>query len=269
MEKNNIKGVAVTDHDTTKGCSRIRKYAKNKDIVVINGIEFSTADGHLIGLGIDEGIENNFKKYKTTAFETIDLIKDSGGVVYIPHPFDIKKEGIGTMVKEVDGIIEVFNPFNMFGFEDKFAKLAAEKLNRPMAVGGDAHTPRMITSGITVVDCEPNVDSILKTLQKKNKRFENCSYITLEELKEWSLDRINSSYDAIMVNISQNWFVDSWYMNIANLRVLKVLERNLLKAAINKRDSRFWDFFAKSTFLLANIYGHMAIREFSNFVLTL
>jgi len=268
LAKNNIDVVAVTDHDTTKGCSVMRKYAEKKGILVINGIEFSTADGHLIGLGIDEGIEKKFNR-NMTASETVDIIKDNDGVVYIPHPFDIKKEGIGVKVKEIDGIIEVFNPFNIFGFEDRFADIAAHKLERPRAVGGDAHIPGMITSGITVIDSEIDELSILKTLRKGKTTFEDCRYITLDEIKEWSLDRINSSYDSIMENILENWFVDSWYMNLANLKLFKFIEKGLLRAATNKRESKFWDLFAKTSYQVANFYAHMSIREFSKFTFTL
>lgn len=268
LAKNNIDVVAVTDHDTTKGCSVMRKYAEKKGILVINGIEFSTADGHLIGLGIDEGIEKIFDR-DMDASETVDIIKDNGGVVYIPHPFDIKKEGIGVKVKEIDGIIEVFNPFNIFGFEDRLADIAAYKLERPRAVGGDAHIPRMITSGITVIESEMDELSILKTLRKGKTTFEYCRYITLEEIKEWSLDRINSSYDSIMENILENWFVDSWYMNLANLRPFKLIEKGLLRVATNKRESKFWDLFAKVSYMVADFYGHMTMREFSDFIITL
>ena len=91
----------------------------------------------------------------------------------------------------------------------------------------------------------------------------------MEEIIEWSLDRINSSYDSIMENILENWFVDSWYMNFANLRPFKLIEKGLLRVATNKRESKFWDLFAKVCYMVADFYGHMTMREFSNFIITL
>jgi len=268
LAKNNIDVVAVTDHNSTDACSILKEYAEKKGILVINGIEANTSDGHLIGLGIDEGIEKRLKK-NMSASEVADIIRGSGGEVYIPHPFDIKKQGLGVKVKEIDGIVEVFNPMNIFGFEDKFANIVASRLKRPKAVGGDAHTPGMIGYGITVIDSELDEVSILKTLRKDKNRFENCSYMTLREMKEWSLERISLSYESIMESIRQNWDVDRWYMNIVNIRLIKVLERKFLGLGIRNKKTRFWDFITYLSYYLASFYGQLSRREFNTFISTL
>ncbi len=91
----------------------------------------------------------------------------------------------------------------------------------------------------------------------------------MEEIKEWSLERLNSSYDSIIDNIMQNWFVDSWYMNFANLKSFKVLEKKLLDFAMTNRKSQFWDLLTKSFYLMANFYGQLSKREFNAFIFTL
>ncbi len=267
-KRNKIDVVAITDHNTTVAYPKIKKYAEEKGIFVINGIETNTSDGHLIGLGVDEGIEKKLNR-NMSALEASDIIRSCGGEVYIPHPFDIRKEGLGAKVREVKGIIEVFNSMNIFGFEDKIANIVASKLGRPKAAGADAHTPQIIDSGITVIDSEKDESSILKTLRRGETRFENCRYMSVREIKEWVLERTTSSYGFIMNNIKRGWTVDRWYMNIANLKLFRVLEKKVLDLGVRNRKAKFWDFVSYLSYLMANFYGQLSKKEFYEFVLTL
>ena len=53
----NIKTIAITDHDTVDGLEEAVNYSKNKDILIIPGIELevTTQKGqmHILGLFID------------------------------------------------------------------------------------------------------------------------------------------------------------------------------------------------------------------------
>lgn len=67
--KNNVKAIALTDHDSIAGIKEILKAAKSYNIQVLNGIEFSTLykDGrilHILGLGIDIKNEDLLKSYR-------------------------------------------------------------------------------------------------------------------------------------------------------------------------------------------------------------
>ena len=66
----------------------------------------------------------------------------------------------------VNGIVEVFNPMNIFGFEDEIARIVASKLGRPMAVGSDAHTESLLGYCINLVSFEPDTYSILRSLRR-------------------------------------------------------------------------------------------------------
>lgn len=266
-KKYGLDAIAVTDHNTTSAYPKMKKYAEKNGIILINGIEANTADGHLIGLRIDEGIENKINR-KMSALEVSDVIRDCGGEVYIPHPFDIK-DGLKQKVKEVDGIIEVFNSFRLLSFEDKLANLAATKLKRPRAVGGDAHVPTMMNRGVTVVDAEPNEDSILKSIKKGRVSFENCNYIGLKEIKEWAIDRTLLSYGYIKDNITHGWKVDRWYMNIANLSWMRHLESSVLRHVKINRKNKIWDILAYLSYSIALFYSITKERKFAPFVLNL
>ncbi len=265
--KYKIDAIAVTDHDTTSAIPKMKKYAQKNGIVLINGIEASTKDGHLIGLGVEERIEDKLKR-SMSALEVSDVIKECGGEVYIPHPFDVR-DGLKEKVKEVDGIIEVFNSFRILNFEDKLANLAATKLKRPKAVGGDAHIPSMINRGITVVDAEPDEISILKAIKKGRVDFENCTYIGLKEIKEWAIDRVLLSYNYIKDNISNGWKIDRWYMRLANLSFMRRLESSALKHVKINKKNRVWDILGYLSYSLGLGYCLMKDRKFTSFVLNL
>jgi len=267
-KKNGIDAIAITDHNTTSAYPKIKKYAEKKGILLINGIEINTSDGHLIGLNVDVGFEKNLNR-SMTALEVKDLIEGSGGEVYIPHVFDIRNEGIGIKVKEIDGIVEVFNPLDIFRFEDRYADFVATRLNRPKAVGADAHMPKMFNLCLTVVDSEPDIHSILNAIKKGKVEFKNCRHLTLKEMKELSLERITNSYDYIKNEINNGWKVDMKYMLLANNPLMKPLENFTLDLGMRKKNSRIWNLVIYFSYFLAFFYGRKSRKKFDRFISTL
>lgn len=267
-KKNKIDVLAITDHNTTTALPKIKKYAEKNGILLIKGIEIDTVDGHIIGLDVDLDIEKKISR-SMTALEASDVIRDCGGEVYIPHLFDIRNSGIGTKIKKIDGIIEVFNSLNIFGFEDKYADFVASKLNRPKAVAADAHFPEAMKLCLTVVDSEPDVRSILKSIRKGRVKFKNCRHLTLKEMKELSMERITRSYEYIKNEIKNGWKVDMKYMFLANNPLIKPLESFALELGMRRRNSRIWNLVTYVSYFFAYLYGMNSRREFDKFISTL
>jgi len=267
-KKNKIDVLAITDHNTTAAYSKIRKYAKKNGILLINGIEIDTVDGHMIGLDVDVDIDKNLKR-RMTVLEAKDLIKGHGGEVYLPHLFDIRNKGLWRRVKEVDGIVEVFNSLNIFRFEDKYADLVASRLGKAKAVGADAHSPIAIKLCLTIVDSEPDACSILKAIKKGHVEFKNCRHLTIKDMKELSLERITRSYEYIKNEIKHGWEVDMKYMFLANNPLIKPLENFTLELGMKTKKSRIWDAVTYISYFLANIYGKFSKREFDAFIATI
>ncbi len=129
--------VAITDHNTIQGAIAVKDLAP---FTVIVGEEISTAGGDLVGLFLEEEVPSGL-----TALETVRRIKDQGGLVSIPHPFDrlrssvISPEALEDILPHTD-IIEVFNARNI----SKKADDRALELARTHGVAGtavsDAHT---------------------------------------------------------------------------------------------------------------------------------
>ena len=264
-KKNGINVIAITDHNITSTYPKIKEYAEKNGTLLISGIEINTIDGHLIGLDVDLGMEKKIRRL-ITALEAKDLIKDSGGEVYIPHAFDIRHAGIGVKIKDIDGIVEVFNSLNIFKFEDRYADFVAKKLNRSRAVGADAHLPKMINTCLTVVDSEPDAKSILNAIKKGNVEFKNCRHLTLKGMKELSLERVTSSYDFIKNKIKTGWEVDMGYMLLANNPLMKILQNLTLNLGMKTKDSKIWDLAIYISYFLATIYSKNTKREFDKFI---
>ena len=264
-KKNDIDAIAITDHNVTSAFSKIGDYAKKNNIVLIRGVEIDTDSGHIIGLGVDLDIEKKIKKFMPLN-EVCDLIKTFGGNIYIPHPFDMRYKGVGIKITEIDGIVEVFNSLNIFGFEDKFADFSASKLKRSKVAGADAHMPWMIPLCITVVDSKPEEYEILKAIKNGKTSFKNCRHLTLKEMKELSLARVLASYDYIKNEIKDGWEVDMKYMLLANNRFMKPFENFALDFGMRTKSSRMWDFIIYISYFLARLYGLRAEREFGNFI---
>lgn len=140
--KNNIKAIMVSDHNTIKGGLEAQKYAlkNNLNIQVLVASEIATQDGEIIGVFLKEEILAGL-----TLQETIKKIKEQGGIVYLPHPFDslrrerIKdKNKIEEIMPFVD-IVEGFNSRNLKRKDNQKAFALAKNHQKPVLWGCDAH----------------------------------------------------------------------------------------------------------------------------------
>jgi len=263
LSKSEVDAVVVTDHNTTRAYKKMRAYAKGRPLIIINGIEIGTTDGHVVGLGVSEGIDHKLKGRKMNAFEACDLIRDFNGEVYIPHPFDAQRKGLGIKIKEVNGIVEIFNPMNIFGFENELAYKVASKLGRPKAVGADAHSPTLLDTCLTCVDSIPEEYSIIKALKGEEVSFENCRYMTLQEMKNWILRRMQFSYLSTMDKITNGWQDDVWYMKLANNWFLRKLEKISLEVGVRNPESKAWDLVSCISYSFAAITSKQTKKHYS------
>jgi len=156
-----LNGIAVTDHNTTKGGLAVKKINKNKDFEVILGEEIKTNKGEILAFYLNEEIKpGNFE-------DVLDKIKQQGALAVIAHPFTVgitrrkTKIDFYKMKNKIDGI-EAFNSRNIFGHSNKKAKLIAEKMDIAQTAGSDAHFAFEIGRAVTIFD-----SSLRKALENK------------------------------------------------------------------------------------------------------
>lgn len=129
-----LDAVAVTDHDTVQGANVTADLAADYDVTVIVGCEVSTADGHLLALGIDDAPTPD-EPLVATARE----IHDAGGLAVVPHPFQRSRHGASAAaITAVDGI-EVCNAHTLVGLRNDQAERFARNRGYPAFGGSDAH----------------------------------------------------------------------------------------------------------------------------------
>src|SRR4029077_10837376 len=79
-----LSAIAVTDHDVCGGSLETVDEARDRELVVIPGEEMKTdGQGEGIGLFLEREIPRGM-----SFPDTIAAIREQGGIVYVPHPFD-------------------------------------------------------------------------------------------------------------------------------------------------------------------------------------
>lgn len=130
-----LAGFALTDHNSVSGHVELAACrAQFPDLVLVPGVEISTAQGHLLAYGVSEAPPAG-----RPVDETIAWVRDRGGIAVLAHPFR-RSHGVGRRVAETaQGIaIETVNGHNSPGSNQKAAGVAARR-GLAATGGGDVH----------------------------------------------------------------------------------------------------------------------------------
>ncbi len=123
--ENGMDVVCITDHDDSQVAFLALRYASQKydDIEVVVGEEVTTADGEIIGLFLTERIPDML-----SVEETIDIIREQGGLVIAPHPFSFHVPGLKERIlyQDID-VLEVINGGHPDNYTNIFARIFMER----------------------------------------------------------------------------------------------------------------------------------------------
>ncbi len=137
--------ICITDHNEVKGASEAMKFAFDKNILIIPGIEVSTKEGHILGINVKKKIP----KY-LPAEKAIKEIKKQGGLSIIAHPFE-KLFSFSERIKTIKSLspdgIEVFNASLFWKRANKKALEYAQENNFIFTAGSDAHSAEYVGRG--------------------------------------------------------------------------------------------------------------------------
>ncbi|MBC7235170.1 MAG: PHP domain-containing protein [Chloroflexi bacterium] len=149
-----LGAVAITDHNEIAGALALCEIA---DLPIIVGEEVTTRQGEVIGLFIHERIPAGL-----SAVETAQHIREQGGLVYLPHPFDrLRSSALGAaalpdILPFVDAV-EGLNARVLLPQDNARAIAWAAQQGLPLGAGSDAHHKREI--GRAYVDMAPFGDA--------------------------------------------------------------------------------------------------------------
>ena len=175
-----IDCLAITDHNEVKGVSEIIEYAKDKLILIIPGIEVKSRDGDILGLNIKKPIPKNL-----SAEQTIEKIKEQGGLAIITHPFGDWhpfKRDLTSLIDKIDGI-EIMNASVFIG--NKKAQEFVKKYDLVFTAGSDAHYPKFVGRVYLEIPGENlSIEQVLEAIRNKNCKVGGKEFSFFEKITE-------------------------------------------------------------------------------------
>lgn len=169
----NFKILALTGHKTFLFKSEYGKYAQEKGILLIPGIEAEIKSRHCLILNCDQSTE------KIKSIDDLIAYKRSHPECFViaPHPnYKSKSLGLGLLEKNP----EVFDAIEHSWFYSRKANPniatanLAKKIKKPLIATADLHRLEYLDSNYAVVDCDNlDVSSVFEAIRQG--RFENVS----------------------------------------------------------------------------------------------
>src|ERR1035437_9200446 len=136
-QKTGINCVNICDHDAVQGAIELQSEVPFKVIV---SEEILTPQGEIMGMFLKERIPSG-----VTVEQAISRIKEQGGLVCIPHPFDgfrglkMDIEDVEKLAGKID-VMEIFNARCTLSSYNNKAKAFATSHDIPGTAGSDAHS---------------------------------------------------------------------------------------------------------------------------------
>lgn len=154
--------IVVTDHNEIRAALEMRE--RDPELVLV-GEEVKTREGYdLIGIFLTELIPK-----RTPAREAAQRIRDQGGVVYVPHPFDLARSGAGALLSAIADLVDVVEVHNARCWSAAFDRRAREWADanaKLHGAGSDAHSLGELGRGhVLVPPFEPERESFLAALR--------------------------------------------------------------------------------------------------------
>ncbi len=152
--------IAITDHDTID-FALIAQSKLGQRIIV--GQEVTTSQGEIIGLFLSKKVSPG-----QTARSAAQDIRNQGGLVYIPHPFETVRSGITKsdldQISDLVDIVEVHNARAFFQNKGPMAATWARLNSKSIAASSDAHGLRGIGTTLTVLGEPPTAKNLVSQL---------------------------------------------------------------------------------------------------------
>ncbi|MFQ6084690.1 MAG: CehA/McbA family metallohydrolase [Candidatus Bathyarchaeia archaeon] len=178
-----LQGLAITDHNSV---GALRHLPRCPDILVVPGIEVSSSDGHILGLDVTEEIPG-----KLSAEETMEKIRDAGGIGVVAHPYSLGKSSVrGGLIPLIrPDALEVVNSSSFpFFISTRLSRERARSLGLPVTGGSDAHLPNTVGLAYTVVYGNPeSADDLIEAVREGRCEAYGRSRGLLYWVRKWTM----------------------------------------------------------------------------------
>lgn len=157
--------LAITDHDRIDGALRARDGAP-AGLTIIVGEEIKTLEGDLIGTFLERAVPAGLP-----VLEAIAAVRDQGGMVGLPHPFDgmrgsmladedARAERMAELAERVDWV-ETHNA-RLIGRGNELAARFAHEHGLPGVAVSDAHSVLEVAVAYTRLEGDPSTPAGLR-----------------------------------------------------------------------------------------------------------
>jgi predicted metal-dependent phosphoesterase TrpH len=182
-EESGLGAIAVTDHNVFGGALEAVEQARGRELIVIPGEEVKTdSQGEVIGLFLTEEIPRGM-----SFDDTLAAIREQGGIVYLPHPFDRihavpDPTTIQRHLAQID-VLEVYNARLLFETYNVEALRFARKYGLQMGAGSDAHVLQGVGTGVLRMRAFEGPEEFLLSLRSAQVQRRPRSLLYLQSLK--------------------------------------------------------------------------------------
>lgn len=156
--------LGITCHDTIFSDKKAEKYAKNKGILLISGVERTIEGKHVL-------IYNSSKSLGVKSFKDLEKFKKKypKTLIIAPHPYNY----ISFCLK--DDVLKYRRLFDALEYSFFYTKIAnpniktektAKKINKPLVGSSDTHYLSNLGKTYTLIDSKKERQSIFKAVKK-------------------------------------------------------------------------------------------------------
>lgn len=159
LQAGTLDYIAITDHDQIAAAQRIKQQLGELGDRIIVGEEISTPAGDIIGLYLSDVVQAGLSPR-----EAAERIKQQGGLVYVPHPFETVRSGMNAEVldsiADLVDIVEVYNGRAVFQDRGRDAGQWAASHHKPSAASSDAHGAIGWGKTYSVIAAPPTMETL-------------------------------------------------------------------------------------------------------------
>lgn len=200
--------IAITDHDEIAGALEALELAHHFGVVVIPGIEITTADGDLLALFVTEIVPKGL-----SLVETVLRVRELGGVCIAPHP---TAGGMGMKSLSVSAIaralrnpkvaetligIEAYNATALDRVGISTARLMTSHLHLTSVGNSDAHVLDAIGLGATEFAGTTAADLLSALRSGRTNIRRQKEWNTIRIIGSWAVNYIGSAFTRLAMSV--------------------------------------------------------------------
>ncbi len=183
-KKEGLDGLAFLDHNTMDG---YRKVKDESELSIIPAMEVTTEEGHVGALGLQEEVERDL-----SVPETVDRIRDQGGIAVAVHPYRFFSGIKEKVVIENDwDAMEGLNGRSWARKNERAVRLA-KKIGLPMIGGSDSHRLKTVGKAYTTVENVSSWPEVVEQIRKgesdvggRSRTFPETFFYVGRTLSHW------------------------------------------------------------------------------------